>query len=77
MTIKPWFFWDNESLSRVPEYRYMKIARRNIPDRLVDFCKRSSINRRFKAAQVQSWIFFSFSNYSNTPYLTSLNTVRP
>jgi len=27
----------------------------------------------FKAAQVQSWNFFSFSNFSNTPYLTSLN----
>jgi len=30
---------------RVPGYRYMKIARRKIPDRLVDFSKRSSVNR--------------------------------
>jgi len=30
----------SSNTSRVPGYRYMKIARRKIPDRLVDFCKR-------------------------------------
>ena len=47
----------------------MKISRRKHPDRLVDSCKRSSINRMAGCSRLPSPVmdFFPFSNFSNTP----------
>jgi len=54
----------------------MKIARSKIPDRLVDFCKRSSVNRMAAGSRLprsSHGIFSPSPTFSNTPYLTSLN----
>ena len=53
---------DNELLTKVPGYRYLKNARRKYPDRLADSCKRSSVNRMAAGSRlhVQVMDFFFF-----------------
>jgi len=43
-----------------------------ISDHLVDFCKRSSINRMVAGSKSSHGVFSPFSNFSNTPYVTFL-----
>jgi len=70
---------DNELHCSSYEYGCMKITRGKYSDHLVDSCKHSSINQiaeGLRSSDFSHGILYSFSNFSYTPYMTSLNRHR-